>query len=123
MEEAKRADEAAALLQEAQAERAAAASVASRAGPIAAIYLLQVCAPEAGVQINEVQGFRKFEELMPAYLYDFPFLKERRLEQLAAIAGNTRVFRVTRPWDLGALPAVYEAIETHARDCQIDPPG
>jgi hypothetical protein len=99
------------------------ANFATRAGPIAAIYLLQVGTPEEGVQIEEVQGFRKFEELMPAYLYDFPFLRERRLQQLAAIAGNTRVFRVFRPWDIRALAAAYETIEAHARNCEIDTPG
>jgi hypothetical protein len=99
------------------------ANFASRVGPIAAIYLLQAGTPEEGVQIKEVQGFRKFEQLMPAYLYDFPFLRKRRLKQLAAIAGNTRVFSVSRPWDIGTLPAVYEAIEAHARDCQIDTSG
>ncbi len=88
---------------------------AASAKPIHAFYILEAGEPGSAIQISEVTGFRKFEELMPNYLYSFRFLQEQRLHWLAHLARKSLVFRVRRPWKLDRMQEVYEAICTHSR--------
>lgn len=88
---------------------------AACASPIHACYMLERGEPDAETCITEVEGFRKFEELMPNYLFDFPFLREQRLHCLASLADQSMVFQVRRPWNLERMPEVYEAICRHSR--------
>lgn len=81
---------------------------------IRAFYLLEQGEPDSDVEITEVTGFRKFEELMPNYLYSFTFLQEQRLRWLAQLADGAPVYRVTRPWNLERMHEVYEALCEHA---------
>jgi hypothetical protein len=92
------------------------APFARRAGPIHAFYVLGPAEPEARIEITEVTGFRKFEELLPNYLYSFRFLREQRMNWLARLADQSPVFRVSRPWNLERMPEVYEAICAHSRN-------
>jgi hypothetical protein len=89
---------------------------ARRSHPIHAFYLLSRAEPDAGVEITEVTGFRKFEELLPNYLYNFGFLQVQRMNWLARLADHSLMFRVSRPWSLGRMPEVYEAICAHSRE-------
>jgi hypothetical protein len=87
---------------------------AAQAGPVRAFYALEAGEPQSRVEISEVAGFRKFENLLPNYLFSFRFLKEQRMRWLAQLADQSRVFRVRRPWNLDRMHEVYEAICTHA---------
>ena len=89
---------------------------ASRSGPIRACYALHRGAPDAPVVVEEIGGVRKFELLMPNYLFDFPLLQEQRLRWLGGLAEESPVFRVSRPWDLERMPEVYEAVCRHGRE-------
>ncbi|KAA1188954.1 hypothetical protein F0M18_17275 [Pseudohalioglobus sediminis] len=87
---------------------------ATRARPIHAVYLLEQGEPDAEIAITEVTGFRKFEELIPNYLYSFRFLQEQRMRWLAQLADSIPVYRVHRPWNLERMDAVYRALRDHA---------
>jgi hypothetical protein len=91
-------------------------SFAQRARPIHAFYVLGRGEPDAPIDIAEVSGFRKFEELLPNYLYSFRFLRVQRMNWLARLADQSTVFHVSRPWNLERMPEVYEAICAHSRD-------
>jgi hypothetical protein len=93
---------------------------ADRARPIHAFYVLQQAEPNAPTEITEITGFRKFEELLPNYLYSFSFLQEQRLRWLAQLADQSLVYRVSRPWNLQRMHETYEAICTHARSLPTD---
>ncbi len=88
---------------------------ATSPGPIHAFYVLEAGEPEDAIAIEEVLGFRKFEQLLPNYLFGFDFLIEQRMAWLAQLAGRSRVFRIRRPWSLLRQSEVYEAICAHAR--------
>ena len=88
---------------------------AERALPIHAFYVLEPAESEADIEITEVTGFRKFEQLLPNYLYNFSFLQEQRLRWLAQLADRSMVYRVRRPWNLARLHEVYEAVCRHSR--------
>ena len=88
---------------------------AERARPIHAFYVLGRGGPESGVEITEVTGFRKFEELLPNYLYSFHFLQEQRLRWLAKLANQSLVFHINRPWSLARMHDVYIAVCEHSR--------
>jgi hypothetical protein len=88
---------------------------ATCARPIHACYLLEQGEPDDAVEISEVTGFRKFEELLPHYLFSFSFLQQQRLRWLAQLADQSLVFRVRRPWNLDRQQEVYDAICTHSR--------
>jgi hypothetical protein len=98
---------------------------ARRARPIHACYILEQGEPDSTVCITEIEGFRKFEELSPNYLFDIPFLREQRLRWLASLADQALVFRVRRPWNLERMHEVYEAICAHSRSLEsakVPPP-
>ena len=89
---------------------------AASARPIHAFYLLEAGEPDSAVVITEVGGFRKFEQLLPNYLFAFRFLQQQRMQWLAGLADQSRVFRVQRPWNLERMQEVYEAICAHSRE-------
>ena len=88
---------------------------AESAKPIHAFYILEAGEPDSAIEIIEVEGFRKFEQLLPNYLFSFNFLQQQRMRWLAGLAGQSRVFRVRRPWNLARMQEVYEAICAHSR--------
>ena len=71
--------------------------------------------PDAGIEITEVTGFRKFEQLLPNYLFSFRFLQQQRLRWLAQLADQSLVYQVSRPWNLGRMHETYQAICAHAK--------
>lgn len=88
---------------------------ARQAGPIHAIYLLEQGDQDSDVDIREIEGYRKFEQLLPHYLFSFRFLQKQRLSWLAHLADESLVFTVTRPWDLAKMEDVYSAICSHSQ--------
>jgi hypothetical protein len=90
------------------------ANVAQQANPIKAIYCLRAGEPNAAVVIEAVQGFRKFEELLPNYLFNLEYLRARRLAWLGRMAEVIPVYRVHRPWNLERMDEVYRALRDHA---------
>ena len=88
---------------------------AASARPIHAFYLLEAGEPEIDIAISEVEGFRKFEQLLPNYLFSFQFLQQQRMRWLAQLADQSLVFKVVRPWDLDRLHEVYDTICAHSR--------
>lgn len=91
---------------------------ARRARPIQAFYLLERGAPEADVEIVEITGSRKFQALLPNYLYSFHFLHAKRLQWLAQLANQSVVFRVSRPWNLERMHDVYKSVREHSRQLE-----
>ncbi len=88
---------------------------ARQARPIHAFYALDQTGPHAGIEITEVTGFRKFEQLLPNYLFSFHFLQEQRLRWLAQLADQSLVYRVSRPWNMERMHETYTAICAHTR--------
>jgi len=91
----------------------------TRAAPIQAIYLLERGQPDSNTTICEVEGFRKFERLLPHYLFSFRFLQQQRLHWLAQLADRSLVFEVTRPWKMDAMEQVYRAICDHSHTLNV----
>jgi hypothetical protein len=87
---------------------------ASQPRPIHAFYVLQAGEPDDEVEIIEVMGFRKFEQLLPNYLFSFDFLQQQRMQWLAGLADTSRVFRVKRPWNMDRQHESYQAICAHS---------
>jgi hypothetical protein len=84
--------------------------------PIDAFYVLESAAPDADVIFKEITGFRKFDRLLPSYLFLFTFLKPERLHYLGEMLNDIRVFSVQVPRDKQRLDEVYEAICAHNRE-------
>ena len=82
--------------------------------PIHAFYALEAVSGDAGIGIEEIRGFKKFDTLMPNYLYTFSYLKPGRLKYLSRMLNTVRVFKVTVPWDLERIGEVHEAICRHS---------
>lgn len=89
---------------------------AQRPRPIHAFYVLEAGEPDSEVAITEVTGFRKFEQLLPNYLFAFRFLHRQRLKWLARLADKSVVFTIRRPWSLERMHETYTAICSHVRD-------
>jgi hypothetical protein len=87
---------------------------------IHAIYVLEQGDPASGTEISEVRGLRKFEQLMPHYLFQFPFLRAQRLGWMASLSSQCPVFRVCRPWNLDRMHEVHEAICAHSRELGLN---
>lgn len=83
--------------------------------PVAAIYLLDRVEPEEDISFTEVRGFRKFDRLMPNYIFGFRHMKASRLAYLARLANVVPVYEVAVPHDLERLGEVYEAICSHTK--------
>lgn len=88
---------------------------ARQSRPIHAFYVLEAAPPDAAIAITEVRGFRKFEQLLPNYLYSFHFLREQRLRWLAQLAHQSLIFQLSRPWSIERMAEVYEAVCAHSR--------
>jgi hypothetical protein len=84
--------------------------------PIHAIYILERGSPDSAVAISEVRGLGKFEQLLPHYLFHFPFMREQRTRCVGSLVSQCPVFEVMRPWSVGRMHEVYEAICAHARE-------
>jgi hypothetical protein len=81
--------------------------------PIDSIYALKAIDPDAAVRIEEVTGHRKFAGLLPSYLFNFPFLKAKRLAYLAQLVTQVPLYRLGVPWDLLKLGEVRRAVLLH----------
>ncbi len=82
--------------------------------PIHAIYALERVDEDGEVAIKEIKGFKKFDTLLPNYLYTFSFLRPKRLRYLTEMINRIRVFQVTVPWDLGRIGEIHDAICSHS---------
>ena len=83
---------------------------ASRASTIGSGFYLRRAEPGALLVTNELKGHRKFAVMRPAYLFDFDFLKQKRLEFLADMANQVPFFELSVPWELSRLEEVYGAV-------------
>ncbi len=86
----------------------------SHTQPIHAFYALEVNDEDAEITISEILGFKKFEALLPSYLFSFGYLKAQRLKYLAKMVNNIPLYQVNRPWDMGRLGDVHAAIVQHS---------
>lgn len=91
---------------------------ATESKPINAFYKLESTDGDAEILIDEINGFQKFDILMPNYLYMFSFLRAQRLKYLASMLNQIRLFRVQVPWDMERLGEVYDAVCEHSRSQQ-----
>ncbi|MBW2658701.1 MAG: hypothetical protein JRC87_03750 [Deltaproteobacteria bacterium] len=82
--------------------------------PIHAFYALERGAADADVLIEEVNGFEKFDTLLPNYLYTFSFLRPHRLAYLSSLLNRVRLFRVQMPWNMERQGEVYDAVCSHS---------
>jgi len=87
----------------------------SRSKPIHAFYALERNEESSEVIITEIKGFKKFETLLPNYLYSFKYLRAQRLKYLADMVNNIPIYEVKRPWDMDKLVEVHNAIVEHSR--------
>ena len=78
--------------------------------PLRTLYLLERAAPDTSVTFEEIRGMKKLREILPHFLYPFPFLKREQLAYLAPLLGTLPLIRVTVPWDLERLDEVHDAI-------------
>lgn len=78
--------------------------------PIHAFYELEGVEGDAKITIEEINGFAKFDTLLPNYLYMFSWLKPERLKYLSKMLNDVRVFHVRVPWDMERLGEVHDAI-------------
>jgi len=83
--------------------------------PIHTIYMLEAADAEADIDISEVVGYKKFDALMPNYLFMFSHLKSQRLAYLAAMLNQIRLFQVTVPWEMERLGDVHDVITKNAK--------
>jgi hypothetical protein len=83
--------------------------------PIHAFYELERVEGDAGITIEEVKGFAKFDALLPNYLYMFSHLKPKRLKYLSEMLNGIKVFHVKVPWDMDRLGEVYNVICEHTK--------
>ena len=81
--------------------------------PVDAIYALQRVDAEADVEIETVTGHRKFAMVRPGYLFDFGFLREKRLKYMGQLLGEVGVYRVSVPWDTKRLQVAHDCIVRH----------
>ena len=87
--------------------------------PLRGFYALRADDPAADVSVEEITGHEKFAQILPGYLFDFPFMKEKRLRYLAGMVSAVPVFRVGVPWDLERLDDVHAAITGHLKSIQV----
>lgn len=86
--------------------------------PIHAFYGLQRIDNDAKITIKEIKGLKKFDMLLPNYLYMFSYLKPQRLQYLSKMLNGIRVFRVQVPWDMERLDEVHDVICKHSKGIQ-----
>lgn len=83
--------------------------------PIHVFYELEGVESNAGIIIEEINGFAKFDALLPNYLYMFSWLKADRLKYLSNMLNAIKVFHVRVPWDMERLGEVHDAICIHSK--------
>ena len=83
------------------------------AKPIHAFYNLIKTSENENINIIEVNGFKKFDALLPNYLYMFKFLKSQRFEYLSKMLNKIRVFQIQIPWSIQRLDEVHKKICAH----------
>ena len=83
--------------------------------PIHAFYELEGVEGNADIIIEEIKGFKKFDTLLPNYLYMFSYLMPKRLKYLARMLNGVRVFHVQVPWDIERLDEIHDVICEHSR--------
>ncbi len=84
--------------------------------PIHSFYVLEKSENNSATVIEEINGFEKFNMLSPNYLYTYTHLQSNHMRYLATMLNDIKVFRVKRPWDLGRLREVYDAICLHSNE-------
>lgn len=84
--------------------------------PIHAFYELEGVEGEADITVQEIKGFKKFDTLLPNYLYMFSFLKPQRLKYLSKMLNSIKVFHIQVPWDRERLGEVHDVICRHSED-------
>ncbi|MFV8819126.1 hypothetical protein [Haliea sp. E17] len=85
------------------------------AEPIAAVYILERGSPDGPVTFSALSGFRKFEELLPSYLFNFAGLLQTRTAYLARLVDALPVYQLRRPWSLARTDEVCTEICHHLR--------
>jgi len=83
--------------------------------PIHAFYELEGVGGDADIFIEEINGFSKFEALLPNYLYMFYHLRPKRLKYLSTMLNSIKVFHVKVPFDKERLNEVYKLIYDHSK--------
>jgi len=87
--------------------------------PLSAIYALCRAAPEAGVRVREMQGHRKFVNLLPNALFNFDCFRAQRLRYLGRLLNAVPFYRVDVPWDLDRLAEVHDALIAHRQTGEL----
>ena len=82
--------------------------------PIHAFYELEGVDGDLEISIKEITGFKKFDALLPNYLYMFSWLRPERLKYLSKMLNDVRVFHVQIPWDMERLGEVHDIICEHS---------
>ena len=83
--------------------------------PIHAFYELGGVEGDEEITIEEIKGFKKFDVLLPNYLYMFSWLRPERLKYLSGMLNGIRVFHVKVPWDKERLGEVHDVICRHSK--------
>lgn len=83
--------------------------------PIHAFYALERAEGDLEINIKEIKGFKKFDVLLPNYLYTFSWLRPKRLKYLSKMLNDIRVFHVQVPWDIERLGEVHDMICEHSK--------
>ena len=78
-----------------------------------AIYALGRADAEAEVKIEKITGHQKFAAVRPSYLFDFGFLREKRLKYMGHLLDGVGVYRVSVPWNLERLHEIHDRIVSH----------
>lgn len=86
--------------------------------PIHAFYALEASSADSDIAIAEIKGSKKFGTILPAYLYMFPFLMQKRLKYLSRMLNSIKVFNVKVPWNLELQGKVHDVICKHSREIQ-----
>jgi len=83
--------------------------------PIHAFYELEGVEGDLEISIKEITGYKKFDALLPNYLYMFSWLRSERLKYLSKMLNDVRVFHVQVPWDMERLGEVHDMICEHSK--------
>ncbi len=92
-------------------------SIASK--PIHIIYELEKGRVDAEIKIIELQGVEKFKSLRFASEMNVFFQKEKRFYFLMQLANHVPVYKVSVPWDIKRLSAVYDSIVDHSKQLKV----
>ncbi|MCK5538509.1 MAG: hypothetical protein KAI79_16905, partial [Bacteroidales bacterium] len=82
--------------------------------PIHVFYKFESVDGNAEISIEEINGFAKFDALLPNYLYMFSYLQRKRLKYLSTMINNIQCFHVKVPKNMNRLDEVYHKIYAHS---------